>query len=51
VDDHVENGGDGLKLEFFHVQLARVAAKRVRKSQRDEFGRLWYDGEVLREEG
>jgi hypothetical protein len=24
VDDHVENGGDGLKLGFFRVQLARV---------------------------
>jgi hypothetical protein len=52
VDDHVENGGDGLKLlGFFRVQLARVAAKRVRKSRRDEFGRLWYNGEVLREKG
>jgi hypothetical protein len=51
VDDHVENGGDGLKLGFFRVQSARVAAKRVRKSRRDEFGRLRYDGEVLREKG
>ncbi len=49
IDDHVENGGDGLKLGFFRVQSARVAAKRVRKSRRDEFGRLRYDGEVLRE--
>jgi hypothetical protein len=40
-----------LKLGFFCVQLARVAAKRVRKSWRDEFGQLWYDGEVLREKG
>ena len=32
VDDHVENEGDGLKLGFFRVQLARVAAKQVRKS-------------------
>ena len=38
VDGHVENGGDGLKLGFFRVQLAWVAAKRVRKSRRDEFG-------------
>jgi hypothetical protein len=51
VDDHVENGGDGLKLGFFRFQSARVAAKRVRKSRRDEFGRLQYDGEVLREKG
>jgi hypothetical protein len=32
VDNHVENGGDRLKLGFFRVQSARVAAKRVRKS-------------------
>jgi hypothetical protein len=35
VDNHVENGGDRLKLGFFRVQSARVAAKRVRKSRRD----------------
>jgi hypothetical protein len=51
VDDHVENGGDELKLGFFRVQPARVAAKRVRKSRRNEFGRLRYDGKVLREKG
>jgi hypothetical protein len=38
VDDHVENGGDGLKLGFFRVQSARVPAKRVRKRWRDKFG-------------
>jgi hypothetical protein len=52
VDDHVENGGDRLKLGFFRVQSAWVApAKRVRKSLRDEFGRLRYDSEVLRQKG
>jgi hypothetical protein len=51
VDDHVQNGGDRLKLGFFRVQSAWVATKRVRKSRRDEFGRLRYDGEVLREKG
>jgi hypothetical protein len=51
VDNHVENGGDGLKLGFFRVQLARVAAKRVRKSRREKSGRLRYDGKVLRENG
>jgi hypothetical protein len=39
VDDHVENGGDGLKLGFFRVQPARVAAEGVRKSGRDHPGR------------
>jgi hypothetical protein len=34
VDDHV----GGLKLGFFSVQLAHVAAKQVRKSWQDEFG-------------
>jgi hypothetical protein len=41
VDDHVENGGDGLKLGFFRVQLARVTAKRVRKAgetSSDDYG-------------
>jgi hypothetical protein len=51
VDDHVENGGDRLKLGFFRVQSAHVAAKRLRKSRRDKFRRLRYDGEVLREKG
>jgi hypothetical protein len=32
VDNHVKNGGDRLKLWFFRVQLAQVAAKPVRKS-------------------
>jgi hypothetical protein len=52
VDDHhVRNGGDGLKLGFFRVQPAQVAAKWVRKSWQDEFRQLRYDGEVLREKG
>ena len=29
VDDHVENGGNGLKLGFLSVQLECVTAKRV----------------------
>jgi hypothetical protein len=29
VDDHVENGSEGLKLSFCQMQLARAAAKLV----------------------
>jgi hypothetical protein len=39
VDDHVDNWGDGLKLGFFRVQSARVAAKRVRKAAQE----VWND--------
>ncbi len=41
VDDHVENGGDGLKLGFFCVQSTWFAAKCVRKSWRDQFNQVW----------
>jgi hypothetical protein len=51
VENHVENEVDGLKLGFFRVQLAHVAAKWVQKSCRVKFGQIPYTGKVLREKG
>jgi hypothetical protein len=31
-DTDIENGGDGLKIGFFHCQAARLAKKQVRES-------------------
>jgi hypothetical protein len=32
-DADIENGGDGLKIGFFHCQAARLSKKQVRKSR------------------
>jgi hypothetical protein len=50
-DTYIENGGDGLKIGFFHCQVARIAKKQVRESRRMETGELRYDGPVKRHKG
>jgi len=48
---NVLNGGDGLKLGLYRVQSARIAKQTVQASQRDENGKLHYDGDIIRNVG
>ena len=45
-DAEIENGGDGLKIGFFHCQVAWIAKKQVCESRWTETGELRYDGAV-----
>jgi len=50
-DGNVNNGGDGLKLGLWRVQVARIAKRQQRASSKTAEGRTKYDGEILREKG
>ena len=47
----IDEGGDGLKLGIYRVQVARVAQKMQRAASRNNDGKLKYGGEILRLKG
>ena len=50
-ENHIENGGHGIKLALVRIQAAKIAKKTQRKGVRDENGALHYTGEVIRRKG
>jgi hypothetical protein len=50
-EEHIENGGHGLKIMMHQVQGARIAKKCVRAGRKTQQGQQVYDGEVIREKG
>jgi hypothetical protein len=50
-ENHMDNGGVGLKLGFYRCQSAKIAQRQQRASTRDADGNLKYDGEVIRRAG
>ena len=45
-NNHLENGGDGLKIRIVQVQVAKIAKKTMWKTTEHEDGSLRYDGDI-----
>ena len=50
-EDHMENGGDGLKLGFRRCCVSKVAQKTQRASTKDADGNTWHNERVIRKKG
>ena len=47
-NNHILNGGHGLKIGIIRAQAAKIAIKTVRESTRQEDGSLKYNGDTQR---